>query len=316
MGSQPAASCPCSALPARFSCVTGRRRACLPIIREEVTISKSRRRRKVGEIGPFLRWAGGKRQIIRKLQASIPLDLEGGTYYEPFLGAGSMFFALNPDKAILSDANAHLVACYHWVRDKPEAVAKSLRQHAKANHEVYYNRIRAQYNASGTSAAQAARFIYLNQTCYGGIFRVNLKGEFNVPFGWKDSHCFPSRLELAAISSRLKKARIRVSGFETALADATEGDFVYLDPPYPPLNGTAYFTHYTMDRFGSEDQCRLAQLFRELHARGCRVMMSNADTTEIRRLYRGFHIDELSVTRFVTIKSCKHAVGELVITNY
>lgn len=282
----------------------------------EIAIRKATSTPPTVPVRPFLRWAGGKRQIISKLQVFLPEDLSGRTYFEPFLGAGSMFFALEPASAVLSDANRHLIACYRQVRDQPKQVADRLRYHAAADSETHYYRVRNRYNASTWSPAQAARFIYLNRTCYGGIFRVNTAGAFNVPYGWKEFPLFPSQKTLVSLSHRLQPASILVRSFEAVLENAKRGDFVYLDPPYPPLNGTAYFTHYTMDRFGDVDQARLAEVVRKLNKRGCLIMMTNADTQRIRRLYKGLNLSRLSVTRFVSAKLQKHRVNELVITNY
>jgi len=217
---------------------------------------------------------------------------------------------------VLSDLNRHLIECYRFVRDDYITVASYLRLHARENVREYYLRIRDVYNRSGVSAAQAARFIYLNRTCFNGVFRVNRQGTFNVPFGDKPSPRFPTVEELASVSAALKKARLRVCDYELAIRSAKKGHFVYLDPPYPPLNGTSFFTHYTKDRFGQADQERLARVVKDLDRRGCLVMVTNADTLFVRSLYSGLNLLELSATRYVTCRAVKHRVGELVITNY
>lgn len=268
---------------------------------------------------PILRWAGGKRQLVGRLLKFVPPDINERVYREPFLGAGCLFFALQPQKAILSDANEHLISCYKVVRDEWRPVARNLRLYAARNSRDNYYRIRTRYNMENRhrfSAAQAARFIYLNKACFNGIFRVNQKGEFNVPYGWKEPPAIPSRLAMASASAALNRAVLRTQRFDKALESASEHDFVYLDPPYPPLNRTAYFTHYTRDRFNTEDQKKLAETVWALHRRGCLIIMTNADTSLIRRLYRGFYITSLPVTRFITCKAKKHIVRELVITNY
>lgn len=262
----------------------------------------------------FLRWAGGKRQLLPHLLDLIPRGA-WTVYREPFLGAGSLFFALRPNEAVLSDANGHLIRCYEFVRDQPAAIGRHLRIHVARNCETYYYRIRDTYNQSRFSSAQAARFIYLNKACFNGIFRVNRRGKFNVPYGRKEPPSIPTTELLATVSEALKRASLKVMDFEDALDQAESGDFVYLDPPYPPLNGTAYFAHYTADRFSARDQEKLAAQFRELDKRGCLILMSNADTPLIRRLYRPYKSLSLQVTRFLTCKK-KHRVGELIITNY
>ena len=267
-------------------------------------------------VSPILRWAGGKRQIVKILARFVPADVSACCYHEPFLGAGSLFFRLGPVRASLSDANGHLIQTYKAVRDEWEQVSRHLRKHSKLTSEKHYYRVRAEYNSSKFSAAQAARFIYLNKACFNGIFRVNRQGDFNVPYGWKEPPALPSREQLRAASDRLRHASLAATTFEQAFSEISKGDFVYLDPPYPPLNGTAYFTHYTKDRFTGTDQENLASAVRSLSASGCRILMSSADTPVIRRLYKGFQTISLPVTRFVTCKAVKHTVSELVITNY
>lgn len=265
----------------------------------------------------YLRWAGGKQRLISRLLPFTPTQLSGA-YYEPFLGAGSMFFALAPERGVLSDLNGHLVRSFMFVRDRPELVAQYLRSHAANSSKEHYYRVRETYNRNrrSLSATQAARFIYLNRTCFNGIFRVNQKSEFNVPYGRIERPILPTAAELERASLLLKKVELRTSRFEDSVQNAAEGDFVYLDPPYPPLNGTAFFRHYTPGRFTAEDQERVARVAQELSARGCSVMMSNADTPFIRDLYSDFNISGLQVTRFVTCKARKLPVSELVITNY
>lgn len=268
------------------------------------------------KIGPFLRWAGGKRQLRKTLLTFLPEDIDQRTYREPFLGGGSLFFAIRPKVAALSDANEPLIRCYEFVRDEPALVARYLQSHAVSDGENHYYRMRDTYNRSEFSAAQAARFIYLNKTCFNGIFRVNSKGQFNVPYGWKRSPAIPGKDELVAVAQVLGGASLRASPFDKALEGSAGGDFIYLDPPYPPLNGTAYFTHYTSERFSDKDQRKLAERVHELDKGGCLLMISNADTPLIRSLYRKYDLRSLPVTRFLTCKSTRHQVKELIITNF
>jgi DNA adenine methylase len=247
----------------------------------------------------------------------LPSDSQDRRYFEPFVGAASLFFALRPRQAILSDLNRHLIECYRFIRDDHRRVSAHLSRLAAANSEVQYYRVRATYNRSTFSAAQAARFIYLNRTCFNGVFRVNREGAFNVPFGDKPNPIFPTKLDFARISEALKKARLRACDYAATLRDAKSGDLVYFDPPYPPLNGTsAYFTHYTSDRFSLGEQERLAATFHSLNRRGCILLMTNAALPLVRRLYRDYYIRAISVPRYVTCKKVKHSVRELVITNY
>ena len=267
-------------------------------------------------IVPFIRWAGGKQKILNQLLPYLPLDIPVRKYWEPFVGSGSLFFALHPQEAVLSDANEHLINCYKQVRDNHLLIYKYLRQHANKTSKEYYYIVRSLYNRKGDSAAQAARFIYLNKTCFNGIFRVNLKGEFNVPYGWKEPPALPSLELLENASKALKRASIYSDSFEKNIDQIATSDFIYLDPPYPALNGTSYFTHYTADRFGEKDQNKLAEYIKEIDKKGCKFMLSNADTPLIRKLYNGFLVTDLSVTRWITCKSKKHRVSELLITNY
>ncbi len=270
----------------------------------------------------FLRWAGGKRRIVPRLIHFLPFGYESGTYFEPFLGAASMFIALAPRRARLSDLNKDLINAFWHVRESPDLVFRYLSQHRTRDCHQYFYRLRDQYNSVGpSSCAQAARFIYLNRTCFNGIFRVNRKGQFNVPYGFpaetaEKKPVFPDREHLRHVSGLLKTAVLGTESYQAALHPAGPGDFVYLDPPYPPLNGTSFFRHYTADRFQNEDQEQLAEVFSDLNKRGCLVLLSNADTPLIRRLYGQFQQTPLPVTRYVSSKKVKHAVSELVIANY
>lgn len=267
-------------------------------------------------IRPLLNWVGGKRLLVHRLAALLPEDVRTRTYREPFLGAGSLFFTLRPTRSVLSDLNEHLITCYESVRDAPLAVAAYIRGHARRNSVAYYYRVREEYNRGKFSAAQAGRFIYLNKTCFNGVFRVNQQGEFNVPYGDKKNPIFPDTQWLQEAGLALSSAALHTSPFNEALSNAGHGDFIYLDPPYPPINGTSYFTHYTPDRFGDASQRRLAAVVHDLDAQGCLFMMTNADTPLIRTLYKRFVLTELSVTRYVTCKARRYQIGELVVTNY
>ena len=254
--------------------------------------------------------------MVHRLLSYLPPELPQRKYHEPFAGAANLFFNLAPQSAIVSDLNQHLIECYRQVRENDAQVGIYVREHERRNCKDHYYDVRDQYNRSSFGAAQAARFIYLNQTCFNGIFRVNMKGEFNVPYGDKPNPAFPSSQELARASKALQHATLTTADYETALGKVQVDDFVYLDPPYPPLNGTSYFTHYTPDRFGTDDQERLAAFAHDLDHQGSLFLMTNADLPEIRKLYSGFRFWELSVTRYVSCKGARYKVNELVITNY
>jgi len=265
---------------------------------------------------PFLRWAGGKQQIVAALARHVPPDWRRRRYVEPFLGAGSLFFELCPSRAYLSDANAHLMECYRQVALSPERIGEHLQLHASLSCREHYYRVRDEYNRGRFSPRQAARFIYLNKACFNGIFRVNTAGQFNVPYGRKEPPALPSCVALRGVAELLRHAALETETFDESLTQVARGDFVYLDPPYPPLNGTAYFTHYTADRFSADAQEWLASCVDEMDAKGALFMMSNADTHLIRRLYQDYRIYRVPVIRYVTCRSHKHKVSELVITNY
>lgn len=272
------------------------------------------------KVAPFLSWAGGKRRLAPHLVRFLPSSISALVYHEPFLGAGSLFFAVQPKTAILSDANEHLIDCFKAVRDHPDLVSRYLSEHRQRDSKGHYYAVRSSYNTGRGSAAQAARFIYLNKTCFNGIFRVNQKGEFNVPYGrdtkTKKDLVLPSREALRNASRVLSGASLSATSYEKAVGRPGKNDFYYLDPPYPPLNGTSYFTHYTKDRFSEEDQREVAKLAKQLDSGGAKVMVTNADTAEIRHLYKGFRIESISVSRYVTCRARKHKVGELIVTNY
>jgi DNA adenine methylase len=283
---------------------------------ESRSSSKEERIDRPIQISAFLRWAGGKRQLLPILVAMAPPDYLQRAYHEPFLGAGSLFLALRPNRGVLADANQALIDTYKWVRAAWYDVAFELSKHSKATSERYYYRIRAEYNKGRSSPRQAARFIYLNKTCFNGIFRVNTQGAFNVPYGWKEPPAVPTAAHLAAISAALAPMDLRGEDFQMSLKRPAAGDFVYLDPPYPPLNGTSYFTHYTEARFNRAHQLRLGVYFRRLSDIGCRVLMSNADTKLVRGLYSDFTLRTTPVIRYISCKKKRHSVQELLISNY
>ena len=267
-------------------------------------------------ITPFIRWAGGKQKLINRLLKFVPADFYERTYKEPFLGAGALFFHLQPQNAFLSDANSHLMNCYFYIKKNPQLIHTYLQQHLSKTNKEYYYKIRDLYNKSIPTAAQAARFIYLNKTCFNGIFRVNLKNQFNVPYGYKEPPVIPSQSQLNAVHLALQTSDLCSKSFEKTTNDLSSNDFIYLDPPYPPINGTSYFTHYTKERFGEKDQETLSTYVNALNKTGAKFMMSNADIPLIRELYKKYNIYDLSVTRCITCKTKKHKVSELVITNY
>lgn len=267
-------------------------------------------------IKPLLRWAGGKTQLVTRLLNFVPSAVVNTRYWEPFLGGASLFFALQPSLAHLSDANEQLIDFYMEVCSNPNLVHRYSTELAGRNSRETYYAVREEYNRSVRSLRQAARFLYLNKHSYNGVFRVNRRGQFNVPYGERSRCVLPSREHLRVAGKALGAATLISCSYEKALVGVGQGDFVYLDPPYPPLNGTSNFTHYTVNRFSEADQRQLAEVFRTLDQTGAKVMMTNADIPLIRSLYRAYSLHPLLVTRYVTCKKKKHRVSELVVTNY
>lgn len=230
---------------------------------------------------PFVKWAGGKRLLIPQLIGHLPVQPEGRRYFEPFLGGGAMFFALAPDRAILSDLNEELVDVFRTVRDDVDAVIAALRP-MKYDEATYYS-VRA--SKPRKAATRAARFIYLNKTCFNGLYRVNTKGEFNVPFGRHTNVLVCDELQLLAASEALAVTDLSVADFGLTARRAREGDLMYFDPPYTTAHTNNGFIEYNQRVFSWEDQRRLARVALGLVERGVLVAISNADHPSITALY-------------------------------
>lgn len=268
---------------------------------------------------PIIKWAGGKAQLLPILQRHLPPMERVKRYYEPFVGGAAMFFFLQHESSHLSDTNAEIINLYHVVRDCLDELQVALRKHKLSNSETYYYQIRSQDTATLSLVERAARIIYLNKTCFNGLYRVNSKGRFNVPYGrYKNpTICDTSNLEAASLA--LRRATLPGSGidYEDALHDVGVGDFIYFDPPYHPLNTTSSFTSYTDKSFTADDQARLALTFRRLHVSGSYLMQSNSDTPLIRALYYGFRMERIQANRSINSKGDKRGpVSELLIMNY
>jgi DNA adenine methylase len=247
------------------------------------------------------------------LAARVPQRFN--TYHEPFVGGGAVFFALQPDKSSLSDDNAELVNAYKTVRDDVENLIRHLRTHQAE--EDYYYELRAKDPTKLDPIERASRLIYLNRTCFNGLYRVNSKGGFNVPFGRYKNPQICNELGLRAASSALQGVRVERRNYEHVLETAKRGDFLYFDPPYHPVSATANFTSYTAGAFSEADQRRLADAFRELADRGCKVMLSNSDAPLIRELYADFHVETVSAPRLVNRDASKRGpVNEVLVRNY
>lgn len=265
-------------------------------------------------VKPFLKWAGGKTRLMSTLRRCIPAK-PFLRYFEPFLGGGALFFDLAPHNASLSDSNAELIECYKVVRDEPKALIQELSSLHVSESEFY--RIRSLRPQDLPRVARAARFIYLNKTCYNGLYRVNKRGEFNTPFGRYENVNLADKDNLLRASTLLKGATLACQSYESLLRVATKGDFIYLDPPYMPISRFSDFKRYTKEFFYESDHEKLATIFAGLTEKGCYVLLSNSCHKKIRALYAEFSQVTVEVPRFVNCKGAGRGnVQELLIANY
>lgn len=265
---------------------------------------------------PFLKWAGGKRQLLPVLCSCVPPYQR---YIEPFLGAGALFFALGPQQALLSDLNPELMNCFEVVKNDVEALIRELQNHE--HNETYYYFLRdadrAEDFRSWPALARASRFIYLNRTCFNGLYRVNARGHFNVPFGRYANPQIVNAPLLRACSAALQKAVLRCSPFTWIADTARPGDFVYFDPPYVPLNMTSSFTSYTSEGFDESMQSELVSLCRLLDKRGVLFLLSNSGSPSTTALYNGFAVATLPARRSIAARnSSRKTVSEVLVANF
>jgi DNA adenine methylase len=232
---------------------------------------------------PFLKWAGGKRWLFESGQFSFPHFK--GRYFEPFLGGGAVFFEMQPANAILSDANSRLIELYTVIRDKLEELEKLLQNHARNHSREYYYELRGKRLRESTT--RAAQFLYLNRTCWNGLYRENLKGQFNVPIGTKQNVILESD-NFVAWSKALQKTRLECRDFENAIEEADDGDFIFVDPPYTVRHNINGFVKYNQNIFAWKDQIRLRDALKRATERGASFAMTNADHDSVRDLYAGF----------------------------
>jgi len=267
---------------------------------------------------PFVKWAGGKTQLLDKLYENIPETFN--TYYEPFLGGGALFFFLYSNglisKAILSDLNDELINAYLVIKSKVYDLIEELkRDNFYINEKKRYYEIRSWEPEDPVQ--RAARFIYLNKTAYNGLYRVNRQGKFNVPFGRYKNPKILDEENLLAVHEALQIADIFVSDFEEAVKSAKSKDFIYFDPPYQPLSKTSNFTSYTKNAFSKIEQIRLSKVFKKLHNQGCYVLLSNSYTSFIKMLYSEFTIITVYARRAINSKADgRKPIAEVLIKNY
>jgi DNA adenine methylase len=271
---------------------------------------------------PYLKWAGGKRQLLPEIEKNLPASGTGYTYYEPFVGAGAVLFHLRPRKAVINDFNSQLITSYRVVKEQVEALIELLEDHRRKNSEAYYYRIRDIDRNAGTFKAlgdleKAARLIFLNKTCYNGLYRVNSRGCFNVPYGKHRNPVIYEEAALRRISAYLNANDVTIlnGDFEAALPGAGGDSFIYFDPPYhsPDKSG---FTGYQAGGFGEGEQRRLRDVFVSMTERGAACLLSNADTEFIRELYRDFEISPVRAKRAINSDpSGRGWVNEILVKN-
>ena len=272
------------------------------------------------ELQPFTKWTGGKRKLLPIIKSLMPDNYTN--YFEPFVGGGALFFELAPQQALINDFNTELINCYQQIKEHPDQLITLLQPHQEKNTKDYYLDLRS-VDRDGrieqmTGVEKAARIMYMLRVDFNGLYRVNAKNQFNVPYGrYKNPKIVDSEL-IYAISNYLNKNSIQiVSGdFEKAVETAKQGDFVYFDPPYIPISETSAFTSYTHEGFSYDDQVRLRDTFKKLSERGVHVMLSNSSSSLVYELYKDFTIHSIEVTRANGAKaSSRGKVLEVIITN-
>jgi DNA adenine methylase len=272
-------------------------------------------------VQPFLKWAGGKRELVPTIREYVPRKYR--LYFEPFVGAGAVLFDLQPREALVSDVNRELINCYNVIKNNPQRLIADLSKHP--NTKRYFYKLRSLDREAGfnklSQIKRASRIIYLNKTCYNGLFRVNSQGHFNVPYGNYVNPLIVDEKVINAVSRHLNDANVGISNddFENALSGAGRGDFVYLDPPYDPLSDTSSFTGYDLNSFGREEQIRLKHVCDDLTRRGCKVLLSNSATPFIRKLYADkahYTAVEVDVSRKINaVATARGKIRELLILN-
>ena len=272
---------------------------------------------------PFVKWVGGKRQLLKQFRVLglyPPEDFNPmtNTYYEPFVGGGAVFFDLLPKSAELSDLNNELVTTYNVIKNNVDELIDSLNRHIYD--KEYYLKVRAQKIEELSDIEVASRFIFLNRTGFNGLYRVNKSGQFNVPFGRYNNPRICDEENLRRVSDALQDVTIKHQDYKYILKTAKKGDFIYLDPPYYPINTTSSFTSYTAESFLEKEQTELRDTFVKLHKQGCFVMLSNSDTPLINELYSGFDgvtINKITAGRAINSKgSGRGKITEVLVTNY
>lgn len=270
---------------------------------------------------PFTKWTGGKRQLLPVIRELIPKTYN--RYFEPFVGGGALFFDLAPKDAVINDFNAELINCYQQIKDNPQELIEILKVHQEYNSKEYYLDLRSADRDERidmmSEVQRAARILYMLRVNFNGLYRVNSKNQFNVPYGrYKNPKIVDEEL-ISAISVYINnnQLEIKVGDFEKAIVDVRTGDFVYFDPPYIPLSETSAFTSYTHEGFSFADQVRLRDAFKRLSDTGSYVMLSNSSSALVEELYKDFNIHYVEATRTNGAKSSSRGkISEIIVTNY
>lgn len=273
------------------------------------------------DIKPFTKWVGGKRQLLNEIENLLPPSFD--TYYEPFVGGGALLFHLQPKNAVINDMNTDLILSYKAIKNDLDNLVNELEYHKNQNSKEYYLDLRSYdrderiYSLSNTQ--KAARIMYMLRVCFNGMYRVNSKNQFNVPYGkYKNPKIVDERL-LKNISEYLNDSNILIlnEDFEDVVKNCKSGDFVYFDPPYIPINETSSFTSYTNEGFSYDDQIRLRNVFSELSRKGVYCMLSNSYSPLTLELYKEFNIHEVKAKRNInSVASKRGEISEVIITNY
>lgn len=270
-------------------------------------------------VSPILKWVGGKRQLLSEIMPMINVK-PGSTYVEPFLGGGAVFFELQPKKAIVNDYNDELINVYLTVRDSAEELIVELEKHNKNNTEDYFYEIRAldrsEEYCKMSNVEKAARIIYLNKTCYNGLYRVNLAGQFNSPYGKYKNPNIVNAAAIRAMSKYLNENKIQICNgdYREVLKKVRKGSFVYLDPPYMPISSSSSFTGYTENGFSYEQQVALKEECDKLRKKGIPFLQSNSDCPEIRELYKEYEIKTVHAKRAINSNASKRGeINEVLI---
>lgn len=272
-------------------------------------------------VSPILKWVGGKRQLIESI---VPLIPEHTTYYEPFVGGGAVLFHTQPKKAVINDSNEELINIYQVIKEQPEELITLLESHRERNSQEYFYEVRSLDRDKGeyaalTPAERAARIIYLNKTCYNGLFRVNRAGEFNAPWGRYKNPNITNEITIRAMSRYFNGAKVTVycGDYREALKGIRKGSFVYLDPPYMPLSTSSSFTGYTAAGFGPQEQVELKRQCDLLNKRGIKFLLSNSCCDFIENLYQDYIVERVSAKRAINARADKRgAIDEVLVRNY